>query len=195
MRKHCEPRGDASSAIPRAQCWLCEPQCELIREPSAKRHASEHEGVAVPHFKTFMPPVREYLTQYSAVRWECRQDTMGESKGSGPHGGRTQEVVRGTGPLPVTPLGMGRAARDAAECDVAVIPFRLKTKCAPVTAHSDTTALDTLWHSHSETHKRSVADRACVTRVPDTCHVQPWYAKRYATSPTILPGFTPCRVM
>ena len=49
---------------------------------------------------------------------------MGESKGSGPHGGRTQEVVRGMGPLPVTPLGMGRAARDAAKGDTAVLPFR-----------------------------------------------------------------------
>ena len=49
---------------------------------------------------------------------------MGESKGSGPHGRRTREVVRGTEPLPVTPLGMGRAAQDAAECDMAVIPVR-----------------------------------------------------------------------
>ena len=98
-------------------------RCELIRDDSWV-HASEHEGVAVPHFKTFMPPAREYLTQYSAVRWECRQDTMGESKGSGPHGGRTQEVVRGTGPLPVTPLGLGRAARNAAECDTSVVPVR-----------------------------------------------------------------------
>ena len=84
---------------------------------------------------------------------------MGESKGSGPHGGRTQEVVRGTGPLPVTPLGMGRAARNAAEC----VPHPLKNKCAPVTAHSDTTALDTRRLFQSDTHKRSVAERACVT--------------------------------
>ena len=69
-----------------------------------------------------MPPAREYLTQYSAVRWECSQDTMGESKGSGPHGERTQGMVSGTGPLSVTPLGMGRAALDAAEGDTSVIP-------------------------------------------------------------------------
>ena len=49
---------------------------------------------------------------------------MGESKGSGPHGGRTQEVVRGTGPLLVTPLGMERFARNEAECDTSVVPVR-----------------------------------------------------------------------
>ena len=69
-----------------------------------------------------MPPAREYMTQYSAVRWECSQDTVGESKGSGPRGERTQGVVRGTGPLSVTPLGMGRAAWDAADCDTSAVP-------------------------------------------------------------------------
>ena len=54
---------------PRAQC-RGSGRCECIRDDSWV-HASEHEGVAVPHFKTFMPPAREYLTQYSAVRWEC----------------------------------------------------------------------------------------------------------------------------
>ena len=50
---------------------------------------------------------------------------MGESKSfGGPHGGRAQEVVHGTGPLLVTPLGVGRAAQNATECDTSVFPVR-----------------------------------------------------------------------
>ena len=51
---------------------------------------------------------------------------MCESKSSGPHGGRAQEVVHGTGPLPVTPLEMGRASRNAAECDTSVFPVHVR---------------------------------------------------------------------
>ena len=55
---------------------------------------------------------------------------MGESKSSGHHGGRAQGMVHGTGPLPVTPLGMGRAAQNAAECDTSVFPSAKKQVCA-----------------------------------------------------------------
>ena len=37
-----------------------------------------------PALKAFMPPSREYLTQYSAVRWESGEHTMGESKARDP---------------------------------------------------------------------------------------------------------------
>ena len=66
-------------------------RCEWILD-DPRAHASKHEGAAVP--QAFMPQAREYLTQYSAVRWESREHTMGESKARGPHGGRAQEVVR-----------------------------------------------------------------------------------------------------
>ena len=75
------------------------------------------------------------------------------------------------GALADTPLGKGRAAKNAAECDSQRAPCAKKRVCA-VQAHSDTTALDTRWHSHSDSPHtqctRSVKQR--VTRVP-TRHV------------------------
>ena len=70
---------------------------ERKAEAQGDASVTEHEGVAVPHFKTFMPPAREYLTQYSAVRCECSYDTMGESKSSGPHGRRAQGMASARG--------------------------------------------------------------------------------------------------
>ena len=49
---------------------------------------------------------------------------MGESKSSGPHGGRAQGDGKRTGPLSVTPLGKGCSARDADRRDSSVRPVR-----------------------------------------------------------------------
>ena len=73
--------------------------------------------------------------------------TLGESEARDP----LVEEPRGwiaQGALAVTPLGKGRAAKNAAECDSQRAPRAKKRVCA-VQAHSDTTALDTRWHSHS----------------------------------------------
>ena len=115
------------------------------------------------------PPARGYLTQYSAVRWEAApwvRAKLGTPLVEEPRGWIAQ------GALAVTPLGKGRAAKNAAECDSQRAPCAKKRVCA-VQAHSDTTALDTRWHSHSDSPHtqctRSMKQR--VTRVPTTRHV------------------------
>ena len=73
------PSGDAKTlrASWRCACVCDDPRahcqgsgrCECIRDDSWA-HASKRGGATVPHFKPSCPPAREYLTQYSAMRWE-----------------------------------------------------------------------------------------------------------------------------
>ena len=76
-------RGDASGSAMTlglsndAKALRASWRCECIRDDSWA-HASKHEGAAIP--KTSTPPARQYLTQYSAVRWASGENTMGESK-------------------------------------------------------------------------------------------------------------------
>ena len=91
-----------------------------------------------------MPPAREYLTQYSAVRWECSWDTTGESKRLGTSWWKSPGDGKRTELLSVTPLGKGRSARDTdvtAQCAPSA-----KTSVHHKSAHSGTTAHNT--HRH-----------------------------------------------
>ena len=69
--RRCELIRDDSSALPRLR------KMRVFYDDSWA-HAHKHEDAAVPHFKALMPPAREDLTQYSTVRWESGEHTMGE---------------------------------------------------------------------------------------------------------------------
>ena len=83
------------------------------------------------NFETFMPPAREYLTQYSAVWWASRESTMGESKARDTMVGRAQEVVRVSGPLSVTPLRSGASCTVCKQCSPTT-----KKKCVTTSRHT-----------------------------------------------------------
>ena len=167
LRPALDPRGDAVS-----RCWsttTAEAHRSTARPGKGQLVCStglrkEREGAppAVGHATGTRVPD----TVLCSAVGSC---TLGESEARDP----LVEEPRGwiaQGALAVTPLG--KAAKNAAECDSQRAPCAKKRVCAAQT-HSDTTALDTRWHSHSDSPHtqctRSVKQR--VTRVPTTRHV------------------------
>ena len=97
---HCEARG-AVGLLYRGyarkvkartgRSWSAVPGC------ARNVRARHRQLVCGTHFKSFTPPAREYLTQYSAVRWETAPWVR--AKARDPLGGRTQgmDSARSTG--------------------------------------------------------------------------------------------------
>ena len=160
MRPALVPRGDVvsrcwstttaethrSTARPGAQLVCCTglrkeresvPGAQLVCCTGLRK---EREGVPGAQLVCCTgPPARGYLTQYSAVRWETAPWVRAKARDP------LVEEPRGwiaRGALAVTPLGKGRAAKNAAECDSQRAPCAKKRVCT-VPAHSDTSALDT----------------------------------------------------